>query len=382
LISNQIPNPHVVFLITNGDREMSRKVVPLEQGSTFLTFDRGGENVIHAFVVFGYEARRMKAYARDVDLWDQWSGTYYTSAVRSKCEQLVFTGTSVSVNVDGELFAKPINPQVAYFVNLWHEKKLDDQCHFRRRLIFLLTIKWIPLMIYALLMTMWKGGVAVICASVGMTKINWKAIGRPFYYDGLSYVMNDADDSMRGNYLNVKWLGGAYTPGGATPWVWPFAPLLTLIIYPAIATGAVLAGATGENGELISWFEMYFGAFQFTLFSVVVIVAMCIAFGIAVGIFTALKESGIWDKTHDFLTTRISPIRWLASKFEKKPLTEEEKELIRVRSSYRPQHVICPTEVTDGTQKKFVAPPPQSKAQSLALLFETAKSKVCKPFPK
>ncbi len=189
-----VKNPYMLIVISNGDAEVSRHVVPLTDLMTYIQFQKPGKNRIHGTVVWsnhdgdpkkvltekddfgGYRCSvlerrdpmldRFRKPYEGVDWWrvarelgreDESEETLREeSALREEVIlQRWFTSMKripeadvLDVEVSEKMFAKAPPKVVQWFVNqLPWERKTHDQCHFRRRLMTTipLVLPWVVL---------------------------------------------------------------------------------------------------------------------------------------------------------------------------------------------------------------------------------------------
>jgi len=184
-----IIDPHVLILTaTSSGQEIQRQVVPIGDLMTYARFSKAGDMRLYGWIVDGKMGRkelhktltRKSKGKHETDLIDTWDGTPYKDL-----GDLSFAHTGMNIEIPAGVFGKEPSPWVKWFSNLWHEDRTVDQCHFRRRMIFAFTLKWIPVLAFAIISVAARSVTALIFYSIGYRQSvsNPEYIFKPFYTD-------------------------------------------------------------------------------------------------------------------------------------------------------------------------------------------------------
>lgn len=180
-------DPHVLVMTyrkKNG-HEMHRQLVPITDLMTYARFSKAGEMGISAWIINGAIGRKRL----HEDFTARLVGEHRTSLIsrydgtpNESIGDISFAYCGVDVIIPDGVFGKEPSPWVKWFANLWHESRPVDECSFRRRMIFAFTLKWIPVLVFAMFIVAARIIIATFCASIGYLHItsNPKYLFRPF----------------------------------------------------------------------------------------------------------------------------------------------------------------------------------------------------------
>lgn len=369
LQENKIPNPHIVLVDVLEKRHQQSKVVPISQGSTFVNFNRGGEHSVHAALCFGYDKPRaiIKKYeARDI--WDSYDNTFDESDFNGHYDvtegELLNLHTHCVVNVSKEMFAKEPNKHLLYFANLWFETKPMDQCHFRRRVILLCSLKIWPILIWSVAQFCIRSIIALAHVMIGLHKqINWKAIYQ-VWEQPLERLTDYSDVETQWRWYPFK--RDKYNDiCGINPLGVLFLTLLNPILYFMMAPLVACIASTGSD---VTFFELYREAVLALLTGMSLLLGIVAGVSCCILLFGAIKDM----KIGQVITKFKNYVRSLFA-----PSKDYDKDKIAQRSLKYVSQVQCPSEI----KGQYIPPMPVDTVQRITLQYERIKAKVCKPFP-
>lgn len=139
---DKVVDPHIVLVSVHPIYgEMSRHLAPLADLMTYVRFNRAGKMKLYGWIVDGSEGRKVmyKNFMQktkgdwNTDLINGWDNEP-RSDIRG-----TYTSTGRSVEIPKDVFGAEPNPKIKWFVNLWHSNRIQDECHFRKRMRFLLS---------------------------------------------------------------------------------------------------------------------------------------------------------------------------------------------------------------------------------------------------
>lgn len=292
--------------------------------------------------------RRTQGYVGGID------GDLFNITSREYRDDLVQLNANLVVNVSTELFAKELNPTLKYFINLWHENKLTDQCHMRQRVMILLFLKSWPIIAWTLIKTVSMFATAVFFFSVGFRDVNFKAILHPWDLPLKSVFFNCEPDN---NYLAVR---------ENDPWYyylrWYFTPFIWLILLPVFTI-------VGWSITDASFIEVLIVAIKLLHAIFLTIVgALIVVFGLI------LLHTEVLSKI-DWIAKALEVLCWVPDKIVdylyRDMDSPEERAKVLEKQRQLQRDMICPANGDYVPPERF----------SFKLWFERVKSKVCKPFP-
>jgi len=187
-----VQDPHVLLVTTTpSGHEMQRQIVPLTEFKTYARFTRAGKMNLHAWIIDGVDGRKkLKEHTK------KYGGEYVTTLfdygepIAPGNYDKFLLQTSLEVIIPAGVFGKEPSPAIKWFANLWHSKdRVADECEFRRRLILAFTLKWIPVLLYIVLYSAFRVGLALGFAGAGFYSwIDWKVVHKIFTYANISYI--------------------------------------------------------------------------------------------------------------------------------------------------------------------------------------------------
>jgi hypothetical protein len=364
--------PLLVLSVNNIDgsyvREVSRKVVPLEQAIEFVQFSRPGKHEIIGTIV----------YHPDVFIWqlkkyflNRYSrrGSFDKSIVRenwdtSGDEPFVNLGFrsftdflgygsisrigfgSLSVNVDKEFFAKEPPDWLKKWTNFWFRYDPVDECAFRARLIHSFTWKPFAFALWFMVKELFVLFAGIVLLFSGFREVSFI----PFWHP-LKYPTEQLWWNVRGT-LFVSW---------KRPYlVFLFPPLVLLLMALLIVFGRWFGFAC--------WPSIFICFFSITIacFSTFIIVKI-------VALLKGLEYRPIW----------FAKVTKVGSKGRKRRVTKAEKRkrkkevLLLARYKEFDSLICCESGKRDFTPELKNLP---SKRRTFRLRFWNLKARVCKPF--
>ncbi len=157
----EIQPTHVLVIIQH-EKEVgastlgTRYLIPLSRGSDFICFESAGKHTVTLIAlksergadytkkVFEPYLREVKPgrYANFIDLRTDGHDGRRPCFEDSSDADLVVAISSKTLLLPEELFAKKPSGWVSNWANLWHRYQPNDQCSYRKRLIFAFTLKF------------------------------------------------------------------------------------------------------------------------------------------------------------------------------------------------------------------------------------------------
>lgn len=207
-------NPHILLVITQGDRE-TRKLVPLHQMMEYVEFSRPGRHRIFAAIVWWSSIKELKKFYLEKGSYSYKNGVldYYKNGVldydREHFQLCIYNylveEAELSVFIADGFFPKEPPAWEKRWVDLWFDTTAKDPCQHRRRRLFAYTIQppvmltWLALSVAARLLT------ALSCTLLlGMRKVDFAAIIHPFrnnfknvYENASSIFLKDKNGKKR-----------------------------------------------------------------------------------------------------------------------------------------------------------------------------------------
>lgn len=179
-----------------------RKVLPLKDLMTFITFHCSGENRIWGFVSYWCKKDVRRIYL------SKENGTFSTDILSPDGDQYAHRfddeewrgrfASVVNVLVPDNLFAKEPAPWLKSWVNHCFRDKSFDECGFRRRMLFAFLVQ--PIILLGLLLAKLPALlIAIAIADKGLLSV-LKTI-----YSPLTYGIEDSYGALRGTALLYHW---------------------------------------------------------------------------------------------------------------------------------------------------------------------------------
>jgi hypothetical protein len=362
LSTKGVLNAHVLFVIVShyGKKELEvqeydRKLVPIGELLTYISLAKSGKNTILAKVVW---------VEGNEDLQDAYLSTRFgrfeTNVLMHSVLEFRNLPTSLGsfaiseVEVSKEFFAKEPSAFEKWWVNLWYESEPVDQCHFRKRRILAYTLQPVAVILYVLLISVYRSITAFTYAFLrAYRRINFKPIWHPFMYDNNDIYLEAVNSTRRSS--NWFW----YTKDEKDR---PFMDPWFAFLHPI----SVLLGTCIFLG--ISYF---IGIFDLRIILECIILgtlsmALIMFAGILGGmIFTIFPIAGeAFERIFSDRARAISDRRWESLRVLQKEKLKQDLEFLTCGNA--------PLALT-------VSALPKEK-QTLKLRFFDLKARVCKPF--
>src|SRR3989344_8581295 len=126
LMERRVFNPHILIVVVNGDREVSRYLVPLTAEMRYVEFHKPGRNTVYATIVWRYDGNvtELKKF-----FFRRTGGRYYRYDVFSEfdktippefdgCERIDYTA-GLDVVVPEDMFASEPPPWLKNYVEIF-----------------------------------------------------------------------------------------------------------------------------------------------------------------------------------------------------------------------------------------------------------------------
>lgn len=212
--NDKVVDPHILLVsVDSKSGEMSRHLVPVAELMTYVRFQRAGEMKLYGWIIDGKVGRKelhrqfmMKKRGEwNTNLINPYDGTPEDSIPG------VYIGTSRTVDIPANVFGKEPSPGLKWFVNLWHKGRPQDECHFRKRFLLAISLKWIAMLVFSLVAISVRTAAASVVSLMGWSHTaNWKYVWRPFKYTMGMVIRTDGwdgfDFSCRGFWENQRFL--------------------------------------------------------------------------------------------------------------------------------------------------------------------------------
>lgn len=178
-----IVDPHILLVSYNPkhDIEMARVLVPVGELMTYVRFSKAGTMKLFGWIINGEPGRRQIKK----EFLGKERGVYNTDLIfgGSPEEDIkgTYMGTAREVEIPSDVFGAEPPAQLKWLANLWTEDRIQDECHFRRRLIFALTIKWVFVLLVGLISVFFR-----VLTNTALTlggwwhNTRWKYCWRPY----------------------------------------------------------------------------------------------------------------------------------------------------------------------------------------------------------
>lgn len=216
-----IVDPHILLVTAYHDiasvREMQRKLIPVGELMTYARFTRSGKMSLHAWIVDGALGRREIHHKLSQKICGAYGTTVFDvygkpkSAdeltifmAEARCELKFAKYVGVDVLIPNGVFGKEPHPLVKKYVNMWHDGRIVDECHFRRRMILAFTLKWIPVLLWTVLLASSRVLAAGFLTVAGWRKAcDWKHI---FHVYSPRYLIEDVANITETGWKNNEYL--------------------------------------------------------------------------------------------------------------------------------------------------------------------------------
>lgn len=376
---SDIKHPHVLIVVVNigkdSNQEMIRKLVPMTEMMTFIQFARAGINRVFAAIVYpsssnpGYEeikSMKKKVLNKSGSSYDfgvldyndeRWNFTYGSniSAIYSDSTDEEALVASIDFDVPAQLFAPEPAEWEKWWVNLMHEDKPIDQCHFRKRRLFAYTIQPILLLIINLVFLTFKYLTILFLVTVavirGIFDFDWNEVKNNIIHPW-SYNVRDIWDEVRKSetiytHKKDKKYHRCYDyRGGVLPWFRPTMLLAYVVIVVILYTIVFVF-----NWVQLSVLLVFLGGVLF----------VCAAF--AALYFAVIKNEA-----------RIARSKKREEDYHNDQIQRERNELSFLLCSTGNEAVVD----TSALRPQIKALP--ENKQTVKLKFYDFKKKICKPF--
>lgn len=354
LIDHSAQQPLILFVLADPDgHEDRRELYSLEREATHLAFHRGGEQVLHAQVVWSADSEKLRKYFLSK------KNSWYANTViegRKRLQSYTFDtdvqvleSASATVNVDHAFFAPPPRPWEEKWVNLWFEQPPRDQCQFRRRRFVAYSIQPPAIAVWIIFMVMLRTIIFGIRLFGGMRLNDWRPIVHP---------LRDRISDMWGTDFGAG--GSIFTEdekgNPRQPLLVIFSPAVWLV--SLIVSFALIASLADFTGIELTWKSL---AIATTLGAIMITALWCVInFGKYIG------------------RSLASEVKVMESNKEERE--REQRRTNRIALERRLQPLVCiPHQETNGIPGHSA--PPHVRP-TIRLYFERAKAKLCKPFPR
>jgi len=354
--SKQAPNPHILLVVTNGDKEQ-RKIVPLEQEMEYFYFEEPGKHRIQATVLCTKDVTTLKRrlLTKDCNFYDldildgkgDLENVAYKMRYRFTIEVCVGSG-EVNVDVAQEFFAKKPAEWLWNWVNLWYETRPRDQCQFRRRCMLAFSLQPFVVLLWIICICPIRFAIASFLKfGLGMRGIKFKPIYRPLLME-----TNDVWHDNEGSVF-IKNSIGKQRP-------WFLLLLMPVFVIP------LAAGFSGLKYWLFADLD-----FWWVPIAVITVIAGLVPLG-----YIFIFFAWLFEKIIEF--TLGSPDDWRQYKMTKLARKKKQEKLAAIRAyddTYSP--LVC-----RGVPLKASLKALPKQRRTIYLRFMDLKTKVCKPFAK
>lgn len=336
--------------------EVSRQLVPLKQGMFYVQFPRSGNFLIKGLIVNSKDNKFSSLYTDCIrHQWEFCIDDITGTLNRHRRSNVVHFGdAALNVTIGKEFFAKQPSGMVASWVNLLFADKPADQCQFRKRALFSVTVQPLMLLVWLLLLAVpFRAILAVIATILGYRPLNYAAVWqiRKFWFFEIFDYIDSPKDSI---FLSSR--------DGKTRWfAVPFYPLWpTIFIF--LSFFRIVIGEDGKSqfAYLLSWENALYGLLIYlgivaTIFTLIVIFAA--GFWVVTQISDGAKAT--WNKLRDILKTSEPKVEDIMAN----RLAELEYLACQNRAKLTPSLEAIP-----------------AAQRTLHLRFLDMKAKVCRPY--
>ena len=195
-----ILHPLVVLLAVDsqGNENGSRTIVPLNDMMTYFRFIKPDTMKLKGYIMRDSE-KTFKQNRQFYDTPNAYNSSGYnidfiyggmdkgneskhwgSSSLELLRYKNYITECYTVVEVPKSAFSKPMNPKLQFLLDWLMKTAPRDDCAQRRRIIGLLTWKWVPILVYALWHVTWRTVPATLMWMAGWTNIQWKYCFKPW----------------------------------------------------------------------------------------------------------------------------------------------------------------------------------------------------------
>ncbi len=369
LKQNNTTNPHILISIvhiegmgtTKYGVETDRKLIPLEEMMTYISFQKPGVNYIYATIVWDYEGsiKNLKNKFLNKESRNKW--VYYILKndgmdFNPGYSTQNYTGiASLTIKIDENFFAKPSFDKkwVEYFPTFLLGYQSDNQCSYRRRRIFAYTIQ--PFLL--LLSFISRLLSALTLSLMGKRDVNYNAV-----YNLMGTDLNDVWRNVGESIFEYKNIDNEQ------PWFFPFLMPLWYVIASIIG---LLSYILGKEIKLTVLWQ----APLLLLVSFATIVTIFYIF-----VFANRFLFSPIGKFIAFLFLKI-PVIKIPVNEKKDEWKKAQQEMENKISQQYEKWVTITCEPNSELKPISVSSLPKNK-QTIHLRYMDFKAKVCKPFAK
>lgn len=372
----------------DGKSTERRRIVRLDRGIIQVTFNRPGPHRIMARIVW-YGESKLKPHVQREQLEKQFASqrsdgsfervlTFVDGALDLKYDQHEsLNHTEVhAVNVDRAMFAPEPSPRLKAWASLVLSRPLDDQCNWRRRVIFSFTLQPPMLVLWAaVILVIWllSGSFATIVALLWTYRIYPSALCHPFRNSPPDFAPFLLSVSPQDDWLRTRRVKKGREPDSfedrSTWWLHCFKPWRILLFCAPVFLRLHISSQNHNIVIHFSWVSLL----------------LTLGWGIAIAAVLCAIEYYLRRKKNP--PKKISKIN-LSWERRQAQVEKEEQERARQLAAFYEVNLsplVCAvpadqasaaTTPTESTRVKDL--PPQYR--TLELRFEELKSEVCKPF--
>ncbi len=381
LRENTIKDPFLFICVTSPSGREERRIVSLWSMQELIQFHRPGMHTVYGRVLWGHEslAAMRKKYLK---MWNRFEYENEIALVQKRQSSLGHA--ELKLEVPKDFFAKELSAWEKWWLTLWLGE-LWDECNIRRRRAFAYFIQGPLVLVWLLISFLVRFAIAGTLSGLLLErKINWRAVVHPFEYD-VEDVWGKWDGSRSfwhkafGSRILYNAEGRRRPPVMHLLWfVFPFfhATLFVSVTAVALTVDAPLL-------EMVKWHFLIFGGILVLAALFAAITTIVASIGIfwesvkrektagktsegqqAVGILPSwLTKAGSW-----FYRMLNTPVDRLGNYVARR--ADERTERLY-------QSLQCDTVPESGLRPIRALPVPVT--QRARLLYQQAKSKVCKP---
>ncbi len=366
-------NPYLLLVVAkvvvNGSKEVSRRLLSLDQAMEYIAFSSPGEHQLFATVLWDAEGKvgRLRKIILGKNSRGRWNldllcyneesketTLFNLSAFGCKTEGPV--GPLLTVNVAKEFFAKEPPKWLSCWVNWFFETRPVDQCQFRRRCILAFTVQPPIALAWAIILFLAR----LTSALFLFLFLGWRGIDfRPVIflrsrYTGEIWEGNERYDAIgrRSFYTSTK-------DGQKQPlFVALFSPIF-LVAFFVFSVILLLLGVGSQSGSGIPVFAV--------VYWLSMIAFLAVSHFIWKPIAKRIEQAELAEESDPEAQDRALQ--------EERRRREEEQRRISAELDRKCEAVVCPGVPLDPS---FEALP--SSRRTLHLRFHRFKKRVCRPF--
>jgi len=212
--SEGITDPHILLVSYDPDvdrhhslAQMNRVLVPVAELMTYIRFTRPGNMKIFGWIIDGSVGRKYlhKMFTQKSDnSWRTDVIEYDGSPVKDISH--AYIGASRDVFIPYDVFGSEPNPKLKWFANLWHDEGLQDECHFRKRLILAVTLKWFPVALWIVFILSFRVLRGIVLSIAGWPQnVVWKYMWKPFDYTTDMSICDNKKTDETFHFGNQAW---------------------------------------------------------------------------------------------------------------------------------------------------------------------------------